>query len=231
MSLYVVAIALLLFFSSAILSVLRSIFNAIVTFFSANADEFASFLSSPKVLSFLTFLVIALYIAAIIFFVCFIIVKKRHASEEEAEWFRQAYEAEIARYDEELAREAFERIQQEAFERQRAHSARIRHMSGWEYEQYVAAVLQKRGYRDIKVTAKSNDYGADIIGVTPYGKRIAIQCKKYIGHPIGVKAVQEIASAKLYYHCSLAMVVGISGFTENAKRMASEIDVMLETID
>ncbi len=95
MSLYVVAIALLLFFSSAILSVLRSIFNAIVTFFSANADEFASFLSSPKVLSFLTFLVIALYIAAIIFFVCFIIVKKRHASEEEAEWFRQAYEAEL----------------------------------------------------------------------------------------------------------------------------------------
>lgn len=142
MSLYVVAIALLLFFSSAIFSVLRSIFNAIVTFFSANTDEFASFLSSPKVLSFLTFLVIALYIAAIIFFVCFIIVKKRHASEEEAEWFRQAYEAEIARYDEELAREAFERIQQEAFERQRAHSARIRHMSGWEYEQYVAAACK-----------------------------------------------------------------------------------------
>ena len=42
------------------------------------------------------------------------------------------------------------------------------------------------------MTAASGDYGADILCFTPEGHWIAVQCKKYNNHPVGVKAVQEI---------------------------------------
>ena len=145
----------------------------------------------------------------------FILRKRRQAAEQEEEWFWQAYEAEMARYAEE---DRLERIKS------------VQTMNGWDYEHYVAGKLEAEGYTNIKVTPGSGDYGADILCMTSDGIRVAVQCKKYNDQPVGVKAVQEILGAMKYYRCHVGSVVGISGFTLNAQRMAEETGVLLKTV-
>src|SRR5260370_20876596 len=50
-------------------------------------------------------------------------------------------------------------------------------MSGIEFEQYVAAVLQGVGYRALKYTKTTGDFGVDLIATKGKGK-IAVQCKR-----------------------------------------------------
>lgn len=98
--------------------------------------------------------------------------------------------------------------------------------NGYEYEERVAKSLRRKGYRNVEVTAKSGDYGADVIATDPYGNRVCIQCKFYKS-PVGLTAVQEIVSAKAKYHCSKAAVYTNSTFTNQAKELAFVNDVDL----
>lgn len=212
------------------IKLLGSIFYGIGKIFSVISSEINRIIHLPEFNHYMTIAVIGLYVIAIAGTICFVINKKRKAADEEDEWFRQAYDAEIARYEREKAAYVEEEIRRSKAEMKRRHMERIRNMSGWEYEQYVAAKLRKNGYTGVEVTAASGDYGADILCFTPEGHWIAVQCKKYNNHPVGVKAVQEIIAARTYYHCDGAMVVGISGFTNNARHMAEETGVFLKTI-
>lgn len=105
-------------------------------------------------------------------------------------------------------------------------SKKIEDMSGYEYEEFVAQRLREEGYHKVKVTQKSGDYGADIIAVDKKGRKTAIQCKKY-KKPVGIKAVQEVNSARLYYNCDRAIVITNSTFTPNAKELAKSNKVDL----
>lgn len=98
--------------------------------------------------------------------------------------------------------------------------------NGYEYEERVAKSLRRKGYRNVEVTAKSGDYGADVIATDPHGNRVCIQCKFYKS-PVGLTAVQEIVSAKAKYHCSKAAVYTNSTFTNQAKELAFVNDVDL----
>ena len=99
-------------------------------------------------------------------------------------------------------------------------------MSPFDYEECVAERLRRDGYKNVYTTQKSGDYGADVIGTSPKGERVCVQCKKY-NNPVGVKAVQEIYSAKAYYKCDLAYVFTTSSFTPQAQQMADRIGVKL----
>lgn len=72
--------------------------------------------------------------------------------------------------------------------------------NGYEFEDYVANLLEKLGYCNIEVTQSSGDYGADVLAEKT-GITYAIQCKwSSLGsNNIGNKAVQEIYSAKAFY--------------------------------
>lgn len=98
-------------------------------------------------------------------------------------------------------------------------------MSGVDFEKFCADLLPYDGYSDIRTTPKSNDYGADIIAKKD-GVSYAIQCKRY-GNNIGVEAVQEAISGKIYYKCDKSAVLTNKYFTANAKDLASKSDVML----
>lgn len=99
-------------------------------------------------------------------------------------------------------------------------------MSGYAFEEYCARLLRSKGYRDVDVTPKSGDFGADIIAIGADGKKTCFQCKNY-QNPVGVKAVQEIIAAKAYYHCDVAAVITNSSYTEAAKELARETGVIL----
>ena len=98
-------------------------------------------------------------------------------------------------------------------------------MSGEEFELYLQAHFQKKGYY-AKHVGQTGDYGADLI---LYGKRrrkTVVQAKRY-NNSVGIKAIQEVISAKAYYDCRDAMVVTNSRFTHAAKELARKANVEL----
>ena len=87
-------------------------------------------------------------------------------------------------------------------------------------------LMKSMGYKNVKVTQASGDFGADVLAFNTKGEYVCIQCKHYI-KPVGIKAVQEIYSAKQYYKCQKAMVITNSTFTQAAIDLANKTGVDL----
>lgn len=100
---------------------------------------------------------------------------------------------------------------------------------GFEFEQYIAVLLEKNGYRDVSTTQKSKDYGADVLAEKDSIKYV-FQCKYYTAQ-VGIKAVQQVHAAKSYYRRHIAVVVTNSVFTKPAKILAEELGVALWDCD
>ena len=97
-----------------------------------------------------------------------------------------------------------------------------------EYERYVAYRLSLQGFTNIVLTAKTGDFGADILATDIYGIKWAVQCKCY-SKPVGYKAVEEALSGAHYYGCQRAMVVTNSRYTKSATVGAKRLGVELYT--
>ena len=96
-------------------------------------------------------------------------------------------------------------------------------MSGIEFEEYLEVLFKKLGYK-VKRTKASNDYGADLI--LNGESRIAIQAKRY-NKTVGVKAIQEVNSARQYYNTTYAWVITNNYFSSNAINLANVTNVKL----
>jgi restriction system protein len=97
-------------------------------------------------------------------------------------------------------------------------------MSGRKFEEYLQALLKAKGYY-VQLTPASGDYGADLI-LSAKGRKIIIQAKRYKKN-VGVKAIQEVASAKSHYKADECWVITNSFYTEQAKKLASSNQVRL----
>ncbi|MEW9109004.1 restriction endonuclease [Cytobacillus gottheilii] len=97
-------------------------------------------------------------------------------------------------------------------------------MSGRMFEEYLQTLLRTKGYQ-VQLTPATGDYGADLV-LTTKEKRIIVQAKRYKKN-VGVKAVQEIASAKSHYRADECWVMTNSFFTEQAKKLANSNQVKL----
>ena len=98
-------------------------------------------------------------------------------------------------------------------------------MTGYEYEEKCARLLEAKGFSNVVVTPGSGDQGIDILadkGKEKYG----VQCKYYEG-TVGNKAVQEAYSGAKYYDCDVALVITNSTLTRPAKELAKKIGVMV----
>ena len=98
-------------------------------------------------------------------------------------------------------------------------------MDGYEFEQYVAYLLQVNGFTNVGVTKKSGDYGVDIIG-NREGNVYAFQCKRFHSK-VGVKSVQEIVTGAKMYNANVMVVVTNSYFTQAAQNLARANGVLL----
>jgi len=97
-------------------------------------------------------------------------------------------------------------------------------MSGTEFEQRLAILFRRRGYR-VAAIGQSGDFGGDLI-VSKDGVRTVVQAKRWQGR-VGVTAVQEVVAAKSMYGCTQAMVVTNSFFTRPAHTLATANGVEL----
>lgn len=102
--------------------------------------------------------------------------------------------------------------------------SQIDHLTGIEFENYLKALFEQMGYA-VSLTKKSKDYGADLI-ISKRGKQTIIQAKCY-SHTVGVKAVQEIVSARVHYGIKNAMVITNNYFSREAENFALESGVTL----
>ena len=98
--------------------------------------------------------------------------------------------------------------------------AEISEMSGLEFEQLLARLLQRLSYSDIQLTP-INDQGGDIICTSRKGVRTVVQAKRWKSR-IGNKAVQEVLAAMLHYDCQAALVITNSTFTRSAIELAAK---------
>lgn len=103
--------------------------------------------------------------------------------------------------------------------------SQIDNLTPFEFEEWVARLLKTSGYNAI-ATKKSGDYGADVIAERN-GIKIAVQVKKF-NQPVGIKAVQEVASAMRYYDCQDGWVITSAyGFTTAAHNLAQKNSIKL----
>ena len=98
-------------------------------------------------------------------------------------------------------------------------------MEGHEFEYYCAELLERNGFREVKVTKGSGDYGIDILAEKD-GVTYAIQCKCY-GTPVGVKAVQEAYAGRDYYDRMVGAVLTNQYFTQPAVEAARKLRILL----
>ncbi len=98
-------------------------------------------------------------------------------------------------------------------------------MSGEDFEEYVLAILKRNGFKHLRLTQRTGDYGIDILGEYKYIK-YAFQCKKY-HKPVGISAVQQAYAGCVYYQCDVPVVVTNQRFTSAAMSLAQSNDVEL----
>ena len=95
--------------------------------------------------------------------------------------------------------------------------ADIDNMTGVEFENYLARVLESQGYK-VLLTKITGDYGGDIVAHKD-GVVTIIQAKRYKGL-VGLETVQQAVAAKPYYKATQAIVITNSYFTYQAKELA-----------
>lgn len=98
-------------------------------------------------------------------------------------------------------------------------------MDGNKFEYYVAELLRNNGYSKVSVTKSSGDFGVDIIAFKD-NQKWAFQCKNY-SSKLGVSPIQEVYSGAAKYNAQTAVVITNSFFTEHAKELARDLNVLL----
>ena len=101
----------------------------------------------------------------------------------------------------------------------------IDNIDGYEFEKFIAELLENLGYKEVLTTKESSDYGIDVVAVKD-GIRYAIQCKNY-SQSVGNNAIQEAYSGKNFYDCHVAIVVTNNYYTSNAINQAKMNKVVL----
>lgn len=97
-------------------------------------------------------------------------------------------------------------------------------MTGIQFEQFLLIRYSKMGYK-VKETPTTGDFGADLV-LRKDSTKIVIQAKCY-SKSVGIKAVQEVFSAKEHYKANEAWVVTNNYYTKAAKKLADSTSVKL----
>jgi len=106
-----------------------------------------------------------------------------------------------------------------------ARSLPMDDMNGIEFEFFLVDLFESLGYKVLN-TGHSGDFGADLIIQSNTGEKKIIQAKRY-SSKVGIRAVQEVSSAKNYYNVHNAAVITNNYFSEPAKKLALSNNIKL----
>ncbi len=107
--------------------------------------------------------------------------------------------------------------------------AKWQQMDGQSFEIATAKLFKKMGY-SIEYTPTSNDGGIDLV-LEKGTERVGVQCKAYSKN-VGVAAIRELHGIKSQWSdLNKFILVGLHGFTKQAKEFASQHNVELFSIE
>lgn len=101
----------------------------------------------------------------------------------------------------------------------------INNFDGYQFENFTKVLLEKNGFKDVRLSKSSNDYGIDVFA-KKNNYTYAIQCKRY-NKPVGIKAIQEAIGGCVYYQCDIPVVFTNNTFSKAAINLANQNDVEL----
>lgn len=101
---------------------------------------------------------------------------------------------------------------------------RSNYKKGIDYEEECKNILKLYDW-DIISTPATNDKGVDIIA-SKHGLKVAFQCKNWKSR-VGTASIQEIFTGKEIYNSDFGVVLSESGFTNQAKVIAENLNIFL----
>ena len=97
------------------------------------------------------------------------------------------------------------------------------------FEQAVAGLLRRLGYRHVRAVGGAGDLGVDIVCRGGAGELVVVQCKRYApGHRVGSPDIQRfIGMAFIHHRAARAIFVTTSEYTQAARRLARDHSIQL----
>ncbi|MFE9539747.1 restriction endonuclease [Streptomyces sp. NPDC006691] len=120
------------------------------------------------------------------------------------------------------------RAQEEAKARELS-MAEVDSLSWQDFEKYVADLCRRDGCRDVVVSGKSGDLGADIVGYLADGRKLVVQVKKYAPErSVSSQDMQKfVGTARLEHAADVALfVTTCRTFTKAALGLAVRQDIV-----
>ncbi|MFE6040678.1 restriction endonuclease [Streptomyces sp. NPDC056452] len=101
-------------------------------------------------------------------------------------------------------------------------------MDPYDFEEAVAALCRRDGCADAEVVGGAGDLGADVVGTTPDGRRLVVQCKRYTSeNKVGSQDLQRFGGTCYAVHeAGTAVVVTTGAFTEPALEYAEQCGIV-----
>ena len=102
-------------------------------------------------------------------------------------------------------------------------------MNAREFEEALAYLCCRDGCLEARVTGKAGDLGADVVAITPDGRMLVIQAKRYVtGNSVTGPALQKFGGTCYAVHrADVAAVITTSGFTRQAREYAAAMRIAL----
>jgi len=108
-------------------------------------------------------------------------------------------------------------------------------LDGYQFEELVAKIMKKKGYRNIKITSKSKDMGKDIVMESLEKEIVLVECKhqRFVGRPVTQKLQGAInfEETKNPNRDVKGIVVTSGKFSKEAKDYNKRIGNDIELID
>ncbi|MEU3661311.1 restriction endonuclease [Streptomyces sp. NPDC032940] len=97
-----------------------------------------------------------------------------------------------------------------------------------EFEQAIADLCTRDGCAEVEVVGGAGDLGADVLAVTPDGRRLVVQCKRYgEDHKVGSEELQRFGGTCFTVHeADVAVLVTSSDFTAPAADYAEQCGIV-----
>ncbi|MFD8198054.1 restriction endonuclease [Streptomyces sp. NPDC003470] len=97
-----------------------------------------------------------------------------------------------------------------------------------EFEQAIADLCVRDGCAEVEVVGGAGDLGADVLAVTPDGRRLVIQCKRYCeDNKVGSEELQRFGGTCFTVHeADVAVLVTCSDFTAPAVDYAEQCGIV-----
>ncbi len=115
----------------------------------------------------------------------------------------------------------------EAVKAGRRKLAEVDAMTGTEFEDFVVGLCRRDGCTDVRRVGGSHGNGADVLGILPEGRRMVIQCKRYMPkNKIPSREICDLLGAKVHFKVDVAIFVATTYFSGPAERFATENDIL-----